>query len=233
MKSSANRFFFERRYLDSALFCLLMSVPAFSQDSIGIQKRRVVLVFAFDGRYSFIRNQGVNIQGIKAGLEFRSKWRVGLGVYGLLKAEQYTGEVVRKVTGKAVTVPYNARLTFWYGSAYGEYVWLRRQRWEVSFPLNLGIGKTHITAYNSKSGQELKNSQEKTDQTVFLVEPSVTGHYKILNWIGVGGGVGYRWMLFADDRMKSNFNNPIYIIKLKLFLGELIQVVKKKEPLFR
>jgi hypothetical protein len=53
-----------------------------------------------------------------------------------------------------------------------------------------------------------------------------------LKWFGVGAGVGYRLMLLDNPAKKHSFNSPIYTVKLKLFVGEIIRSVfppKKKK----
>src|SRR2546427_774675 len=63
--------------------------PAFAQkDSIAAHQNfwrwtGEHIVFNFDARYSFITGQQVHIDGAKLGLQWRHKWRTGVGVYFL------------------------------------------------------------------------------------------------------------------------------------------------------
>lgn len=205
--------------------CLLaLKATAVEKDSTA--RKKVKIIASFDGRYSVIRKQSVDIFGAKIGLEFNKRWRAGLGIYGLLFPEQYSGSISRATTEGSTTIPYHADLHFWYVAAYAEYVALKTKRWELSIPLQFGVGRTDIAAYRDDTGAQLQSLRNKNSQTVYLVEPSVVGHYKVFSWIGIGAGLGYRQMLHADDRMNKNFDNFTYILKVKLFPADLFRVLK-------
>ncbi len=218
------------------MLLLYSAINLFACKDTSVVSKRPKLVFSFDGRYSFIKSEAVNISGLKLGLDFRNKFRIGIGVYGLLKPEEYSGNVTRPNGTKKIVIPFNATLNLWYGVIYGEYVIAHKKRWEISIPIQFGVGQSQIDAEpirkeNISSIKYLNKNDQNT--TVFLIEPSITGYYKVFSWIGVGTGIGYRRMIGADDTMNQNFNNPIYIIKVKLFLGDFIKVVSGKKPVFR
>jgi len=218
------------------MLIIYSSINLYAVEDTSVVYKRPKLVFSFDGRYSFIRSEAVNISGLKLGLDFRNKFRIGIGVYGLLKPEEYSGSVTRTIKTNKTIIPFHATLKLWYGVIYGEYVIAHKKRWELSIPIQFGIGQTQIDAEPiRKESISAINYLNKNDQntTVFLIEPSITGYYKIFSWIGVGTGIGYRRMIGADDTMNQNFDNPIYIIKVKLFLGDFIKVVSGKKPVFR
>jgi hypothetical protein len=195
------------------------------------ERRKPSLIITLDGRFSFIRDQKVDIQGIKLGLGWR-KWRAGIGFYGLLKPQEYTSTVTRRIRGQLVTQTFSAKLSLWYGALFAEYVLVHSDRWEISLPIQIGYGRTQIRAF-LPNGTEFTGNNGSNTQDIFLIEPSLTGYYKILSWIGPGVGIGYRQTLYAEDRINKNFNNPIYILKAKLFLGDFIDVVRGKKPVWK
>jgi len=205
-------------------------------DSIRIAEGKPKLVFSFDGRYSFVKYDAVNIAGLKLGVDFNNKWRVGIGFYGLLKPADYNSTARIPIGANGTIVPFHSNTKLWYGAIYGEYVIIHRKRWELSIPIQFGIGKTKIDASpNDSLGIKYREyiNQGDLNKTVFIVEPSITGYYKVFNWIGVGTGVGYRQLIGADHRLNSIFNNPIFIIKAKLFLGDFIDVIAGRKPAFK
>ena len=58
-----------------------------------------------------------------------------------------------------------------------------------------------------------------------IYELNVSGHYKIIPWLGVGLGSGYRFMYSGNSNTSRNFNSPIYVLKIKVFLGDIYKSV--------
>ena len=100
-----------------------------------------------------------------------------------------------------------------------EYVFFRNKRWEFSIPLQIGIGNTHYEYHYGD--HKFRNNWS----VIINYEASISGHYKILKWFGVGAGIGYQLMLKDNPAIKENFNTPVYSIKLKIFLGDIYKSV--------
>ncbi len=184
------------------------------------QRNRSQTAVALDSRRSFVSRQDVNMLGIRAGLDFDGLVRVGGGVYLLFSDVYQQFSLTDPATGAQTTV--SGRLHFSYVSAFFEPVLLQSKRWEVSFPLHLGIGDT----YYEGAGFELSRPR-----TVVLSETSVTGHYKIFPWIGLSGGVGYRRLLRGNNLLKENFHAPIYMFGIKFFASWIYLRIFKPEQL--
>jgi hypothetical protein len=213
------------RYRFSFLYLLLFflqPVPtALAQSQIAvadslpaIQKVRLArLVFNFDARYSFIDRESVRISGVKVGVEWKETVRTGLGMYFLSSTLH---GMVPDPAGS--TVPLEARLRFGYFAGFAEYILHHSERWEVSVPLQAGMGTLFYEFFDSDG------KPHRVDrQGIFLVEPSVSGHYKLFYWIGVGAGAGYRQIINPEIKLAHDLNAPIYYLKIKLFIGELIK----------
>jgi len=104
-----------------------------------------------------------------------------------------------------------------------DYVIISKPKWEISYPIQFGLGTTHYR-YTS----ELSGLIEEDKSSVALLETAITGHYKLTKWVGIGVGVGYRFMLVNNKALDQKFNSPIYIFKLKIFLASIIDSFSKK-----
>jgi len=175
------------------------------------------LLFSFDSRRSFIRSGNVKIFGLRFGLEFDNLVRAGIGFYGLSTG---TGIDWVRPTGDTIR---NARLNFGYVSGFFEYVFFQNKKWELSVPLHLGIGETSL------SNSDYPFLQPETRQSVLLTEISAQGQYKIFWLVGLGAGIGYRHMISPRTKVTKNFDAPIYLFKVRIFIGELFRRVAKKE----
>ena len=167
-------------------------------------------IIGLDSRRSFIENREVNIFGARVGVEFDRRWRVGLGFYGL--ASEYERTFI--VDGN----PVQGRLNFNYLAWFFEYVPFRNKRWEFSIPGYLGGGTSRFRGVDSL-----------TRKTVGVSELSVQGHFKIFNWIGIGAGVGYRFLFIPNNQLEENFNNFIYNFKIQFWPGVIYRKIFNKE----
>lgn len=168
------------------------------------------LILGFDTRRSFISNQNVRLFGIKCGLDFDTKIRLGFGVYFLANPFKRTLVIPEADSVRIV----NAQLRFAYVSLFAQPVWLSTRRWEISSPFHLGIGESYYQGPGSIIALE-------TNRTVLLAELSATIQYKIVPWIGLGAGFGYRQMILGNAFVREDFNAPVYSLGIKLFLGYL------------
>ena len=119
-----------------------------------------------------------------------------------------------------------ATLKFNYIAYFVEYVFYKRRRWEFSIPLQIGIGSSRYE-YTDQNSSLIQLDRK----TVVLYEPAITGHYKITKWFGVGMGAGFRIMLVNNKALDKKFNSPIYILKAKIFLGDIYRaIVLPRQP---
>jgi hypothetical protein len=163
---------------------------------------------SLDNRYSIIGDNVINLFGIKAGYSIHDRWRLGGGYYQLLTPANISFDLKSQ--------EYQARLSFWYASVYLEGVLIHRKRYEISVPLIFAIGNKPII-HSTNCPYPLVQSENK----VGLLELSLTGYYKIFNWIGPGLGFGYRYMVNSNEFLQTNFNGPIFIARIQIFLDPL------------
>jgi len=172
--------------------------------------------FKFDSRFSFLRNTEVKTTGIKIGLSFKRKFNVGLGINQLLIHSE--SEIIEQND----TIPVN--LNYGYFSPYFEYVYFSSKKWEFNLSTQFGFGEASFE-YKDSEGNLQKNKRT----ALISYEPAMLIDYKIIKWFGIGTGIGYRLILFKNGSIKENFSSPVYVIKLKVYLGAIVRSITGKE----
>ena len=212
------------------LLCFCSLSQSFSlqlNDSIRAEARflyRPKLVLGLDGHNSLVAGQTVKIGGVRLGLEFKRKLRLGCSF-------NYLNPPVYRETGTNTDQVFY-RIKFHYFGIFGDYVLLNNRYWELSVPLLLGAGRTVIS---SKSDANEQFQYFKTAK-LNVIQASVVGYYKVFRWLGAGASIGYRNVI-SDDKnapelskiVREAFDGPNWAIKLKLYLGELYQTMFKPE----
>ena len=195
--------------------------PYLVPDSSFVRRHYRKLVVQLDQRYSPLNGKLVNIYGLKLGVEWRGRVRAGLGAYRLSSGVPTTLPAPSYLPADATQ-----ELRFRYLTVYGEYVLIGTPRWELSTPTQLGFGRV-FASYRLPDGSRERSSVER----IWLVEPSLVGHVRVFRWIGVGAGAGYRQMLFLDSRAERELSGLILLGRVKLFLGDLYQILRTRQHL--
>ena len=191
--------------------------------------------FTLDNTASFVGGKSATTNELRFGLDFKKKLKLGLG-YGQLVSDIVVNKnvVIENAGNDSVaTVPANLSLSFF--SANAEYVFFNSKRWQISTPLQIGVGSTYFLYYESdKNG---KSIQKRTDEGTVLVSGfSAVATYRILRWIGISAGLGYRVGILNNDKVAESFNSPVYTFKFRIFFGEIYKSVfprgisGKREP---
>ena len=180
-------------------------------------KSKPKLDVKFDNRFSFIRDTDVKTIGIKVGLNFRRKFKVGLGINQMLFN-------VEKVVVNSNDEEVPVSLEYSYFSPYLEYVYFSNRRWEFSLAIQHGIGGAsyQFTDVNGKK-------QKLVQSAILSYEPAMLIDYKIVRWVGIGTGIGYRMVYYKEPGIIEKFSSPEYVIKLKVYLGEIVRTITGKE----
>ena len=184
------------------------------------QHRRIVV--QYDSRYSVLNYYFCVLNGLKLGVEWPGRLRAGAAVYFLSSA-------VPTRTARPDNIPVNAEaaIRFRYLALYAEMVLLNTRRWELSAPLQIGLGSNYVR-YALPGG-----TSERTDpRFMAVIEPSVAAQLRIFRWAGLGAGAGWRQPLLTPGAVQRELNGPVFHLRAKLFLSDLVKVVKNKERLF-
>jgi hypothetical protein len=182
--------------------------------------RRVVA--QYDSRYSVLNHYFCVLNGLKLGVEWPGRFRAGAAIYFLSSAVP-----TREARPEGIPANAEADLRFRYLALYGEMVLLNTPRWELSAPLQVGMGSNYVR-YTVPNGPT-----DKTDRRFMaVIEPSVAAQMRIFRWAGVGAGAGWRQPLLTPGAVQRELNGPVFHLRAKLFLSDLVKVVKNKERLF-
>jgi hypothetical protein len=171
-----------------------------------------------DTRNSFIYNSRIKIFGLKAGLSYGKRLHIGIGynqIYPFAKASKNFNEQVYFTNDDNKPDSVTALLKLFYFSAHVEYIFYQNKHWQLSIPLQIGLGQTYYH-------YELFGERHNTDQhACFIYEPAVSTEYRFYKWIGVGADVGFRFMLTNSKALNQKFNSPTYAFKLLIYYNEI------------
>ena len=213
---------------ETFLFILLLSFLSISyaqiqEDKLSFEddfkqsfEARPKLDVKFDNRFSFIRDNDVKTLGLKVGLSFRRRFKMGIGVNQMI----LSGE--RRINQFDTTL--QVFLEYFYVSPYIEYTYFNSKRWEFSLSTQFGFGEASYQ-YNNLDGKRIKHKKS----TVLSYEPAMLIDYKIIRWFGIGTGVGYRMIYYKSPGVNEKFSSPEYVIKLKVYLGEIFRTITGKD----
>ena len=170
-----------------------------------------------DNRFSFIRNNDVKTVGFKVGLNFNRKFKVGLGINQMLLS-------VERLVPDENGIDFSVDLEYFYFSPYIEYVYFNSKRWEFSLSTQLGIGGASYR-FTDNNGKKKKI----VESTILSYEPAMLIDYKIIKWVGIGTGIGYRLIYYKSPGVQEKFSSPEYVLKLKIYLGEIVRSITGKD----
>ena len=179
-------------------------------------------VAQYDSRYSIINRHFTTINGLKLGIEFKNRFRTGAAIYFLS-----TGVPTRRAKPENAAEDADAELRFRYLAVYAGYALLETKRWELSANLQLGTGSAYVR-YQNAAGDLDKTPRD----FLGVVEPAMAAQLRVFRWAGVGTGLGWRQPVFVPAAIQKELNGPVFYLRGNVFLGELIKVMKDKEPLF-
>lgn len=209
--------------MQGMLFILptVLFIPSYAQVNDSLKqtaKKKIVPFLSLDSYNSFITNTVANSFGVKAGIDFGGKVKFGAGYYTL------STDIVKEKYIPAEQDTFRAELKSHYFTLGAEYVVYEDGPWQVSVPAHIGIGSSFFEYYNKQ-----KVLSETDKQTIILFEPAFAGHYKILRWVGIGFGAGYRLMLKNNTALEERFNSPLYSIYIKIFVADIYDTIFPKK----
>jgi hypothetical protein len=190
-------------FISIALFFVLInSAKAQLFDSIqDAFKFRPKIDAKLSAHNAFVANSFVKVNGVKLGLSFNKIVKLGLG-YSWMQPYELKDEV----SGHALHLNY--------GLIYFDYTFYRKQRWEMSIPIQIGYG---TISYRDV------NKQSITKGNILLYEPTMAFDYNFLRYFSAGIGYGYRIGIKSSTHIAEQFTSPIYTLRFKLKLGAVFK----------
>jgi hypothetical protein len=188
------------------------SCPAQLMDSLpGVIRAKYSIDARLESRLCFIGENQVSVNGVRLGVAWQRKLRLG-GGFSWLNTE--------------VRVPVNPFptntgiqdfkfLKFGYLCYYIDFVFHKTKRWQLSVPLQGGAGLIWLQR------KQLYNLfSQDTKYFMLLYEPGVTVQFKIFKWFGLGNDIAYRFV-FKSRKSGQALNAPTYSLKI-LFWPDLL-----------
>jgi hypothetical protein len=165
----------------------------------------------FDTRNSFISNQYAKIHGIKVGLSFNKTTNIGIGYHWMPK----------RPLEPTILNSNKIDLKFGYAVAFFEYNFYKSKYWSAEIPVQIGLGKAQY--------DDLDLAITIGSSWIIIYEPAMTIEYKFLKYFGIGGGVGFRLAIKSNQQIKESFTAPEYILRVKIYSGDIYKEQILKE----
>ncbi|AND64081.1 hypothetical protein AX766_06485 [Flavobacterium covae] len=187
------------------VFLFLLSHSFNAQERISNPDKKYRFIFQMDNRFSSLRGNHISILGTKIGFQYKNKFRFGLGSSFILSPVNIT--YVNKKT-QAIN---DNKVSMWYGSLFTDWIFYKNPKWECFLTEQIGFGKPSFV-------REINDDIVRdTNISLYVNEISGQTNYRILKWLGLGAGVGYRAVLNSKAALKTTFDAPIYIGKVILY----------------
>jgi len=199
---------------------IIMLCPLLIKAQQNTQKNKIIPFFLFDSYYSFIGNRDADVWGFKGGVEWNKKWRFGAG-FNKIKSDivEYK-KLPDSELAYSNSDSVKAQLYLRYYPVMAEYVFYDNNPWQLSTPMSIGYGRSYFQYFDKENG-----TRTIYNHGVLVSDFGVNAQYKFVKWVGLGAGLGYRIMIIDNPEISTNFNSPIFSIRLKLFLGEIYQTI--------
>jgi len=195
--------------LDTIKFCLQQKPHLFGK---------------LDSRNSFLNNSIVNVFGLKAGIRYYKRLSFGIGYYQLYNPPNSFSEDIHYVNSLGRDYLISKGLKMYYFSVNIEYSFYQTKHWELSMPLQIGIGKT----FYQYTAEGIKYKTD--DHLNFIYEPTIAIDYKIIKWVGVNAAFGFRFMV-AERRVNTKFNSPIFTFGISIYYSEILKTLFPKSKI--
>lgn len=166
-----------------------------------------------ESRNSIINNGIVSVNGVRLGVAFRRKLRIGGGVSWLKT------ELANPVPnfGDSLTNPgIVRRYKLLYLCYYIDFVFYKSKRWQLSVPIQAGTGMSW-----NQYGKGYRVFGPEKKYFALLYEPGITVQYKVFKWFGLGTDLAYRFAYSHAKRTGVNLNTPTFSFKLEFWFDQL------------
>jgi hypothetical protein len=175
-----------------------------------------------ESRNSFITNGLVKVSGVRLGVSWQRKLRIG-GGYSWLNSPVYNDRKIISSLGQAETV--REYLKFGYLCYYIDFVFYKAKRWQLSVPIQVGTGLSHF--------QYTENNVLHKSRNYFLLlyEPGITVQFKVFKWAGVGADLAYRFTLKNNHYIAEKLSSPTFSFKLLVWFDEIFYTVAPKSKI--
>jgi hypothetical protein len=187
-----------------------------------IIKSKSSLDLRIESRYSFIDNSLARMLGVRVGVSYRRKLKLGCGV-SWLNSDIKNSDYTLSETGILIYTPKYLKLAYF--ALYADFVFYKTQRWQLSVPLQTGFGASWF-----QSSYQFSMDKNKK-YFLMLYEPGISTQFKIFKFLGLGVDVGYRFAAKNNNSVGSRFSSPTYAFKIMFWADQLFYEVFPKSKL--
>jgi hypothetical protein len=182
-------------------------------ESVGDKKWRPLV--GFDSRRSFFQGRNVKFFGVRFGAEHRQVHRFGIAFYGLRDGDSFSD-----VTIDAPDAPPEVKADFdvSFATLFYERVIMKAGRWELSAPAYFGGGRMR-GSYRNVNGE----FKPFIDEGFSVLGLGGMMKYRVLPWLEPGLGGGYRHAFDSEPEIKKTLQQPYYVIKVSILIGEVFK----------
>ncbi len=185
-------------------------------------KSRPSIDARLESRYSFLNNSPTKVSGVRLGLSFRRKLRVGIG-YSWLDTDVSDKKLITDAFGE--TRYTDEYLKFGYLCYYADFVFHKTKRWQLSVPIQVGTGM-YWRQYSD--GLQTIRSQKRL---LLFYEPGITVQFKVFKWFGLGLDVCGRLALKNTSYVSEKLNSFVLAPKLLIWFDQIFYSVAPKNKL--
>ena len=185
-------------------------------------KSRPSIDARLESRSSFLNNSPTKVSGVRLGLSFRRKLRVGIG-YSWLDTDVKDAKLITDAFGNLRYT--NEYLKFGYVCYYADFVFHKTKRWQLSVPIQVGTGM-YWTQYNDG----LKTIKSKQRLLLFY-EPGITVQFKATKWCGLGLDVCARLALRNTKYVGEKLNSFVLAPKLLIWFDQIFYMTFPKSKI--
>lgn len=185
-------------------------------------KSRPSIDARLESRYSFLNNNATKVSGVRLGLSFKRKLRVGIG-YSWLDANVSDKKIITDDNGKLFTT--DEFLKFGYVCYYADFVFHKTKRWQLSVPIQVGTG-LYWTQYHDGT-KTIKTKQ----RFLLFYEPGITVQFKATRWCGLGLDVCARLAMRNTKYVGEKLNSFVLAPKLLIWFDQIFYMTFPKSKI--
>lgn len=175
-------------------------------------------IFNFDARRQEVQGSVVRFFGIRAGVQERYNI-YALGIYGL--GEPFLEEDVEvEDLGRRKL---DLRSTMGYLGATYERILFDGRHWQFSVPLMAGTGAAEVEVKDSAG---VYQPYKRT--SLYPLEGGMRASFKLLFWLYLQGGVGYRKVLGPSGLVNREYTGATWSFGLSFKFGKIYRYAKDK-----
>jgi hypothetical protein len=167
----------------------------------------------FESRFSVYKTNLIEISGVRLGIAYKRRLRMGGGV-SWLKTNLQTSTLVRNFNGEMEESIRYLKLA--YLCYYIDFVFHRTKRWQLSVPIQVGAGASW---FQKETKYDINNKDPK--HFLLLYEPGITIQFKIFKWLGAGGDIAQRFVLRNYKKTSDKLFSPTFSVKALFWPDQL------------